>query len=70
MPICENDMHRNGNLGFKMGVSPVAHVPTMQYTRSPPPPGGGGGLEAVKYKENNMKTYDTVDYNSKINLNV
>ena len=40
--ICENDMHRNGNLGFKMGSFP-RHIPNMQYIRSarppPPPPG-------------------------------
>ena len=37
LAICENSMHRNGNLGLRMGVSPLPrHIP--QHMKCPPPP--------------------------------
>ena len=31
--ICENYMHRNGNLGLKNGVSPAAHTQYAIHTK-------------------------------------
>ena len=36
--MCENDMQRNGNLGLKMGVSPVTYTYHAIHTKVPPTP--------------------------------
>ena len=49
--ICENDMHRDKNLGLKMGVSSVAHTYHAIHTECPPPPPQWWIISTVQSKE-------------------
>ena len=65
--ICENDMHRTGNLGLKMGVSRAAHTQYHMHIWNypPPPPRSPRGHPAqnrcITVTENNNADYMSGD---------